>query len=136
MDLTIPTCNSPECTVTLVPRTCMGRRGDRTVTFEGHGWRCSRCADPDTGLPGLDFLDGQLLMRNEAALAAAWMARYGEPLPPSGRPGRKPEQPRTERLAVMLTEDEVRRIDASRGERSRSEFVRDAIDQRLGKRSA
>ena len=27
-----------------------------------------RKIDPDTGLPGLDFLDGQLLMRNEAAL--------------------------------------------------------------------
>lgn len=134
MDLTTPACNHPDCVVTLVPRIGMGRRGDRTVTYEGHGWRCSRCADPDTGQPPLEFVDPQLMKRNEAALAAAWRAKYGEDLPPSGRPGRKTEQPRTERVAVLLTPEELDRIDARRGARSRSDFLREVITQALPSR--
>jgi hypothetical protein len=87
MDLTTPACNHPDCVVTLVSRACMGRRGDRTVTYEGHGWRCSRCADPDTGRPPLEFVDAQLMGANEAALARAWHDKYAEQLPPSGRAG-------------------------------------------------
>jgi hypothetical protein len=105
----------------------MARRGDRTVVYEGQGWRCSRCTDPDTGKPPLEFVDAQLMASNETRLAAAWWAKYHEPLPPSGRPGRKTDNPRTERVAVLLTADELDRVDARRGGRSRSEFLREII---------
>lgn len=127
MDLTTPACNCPDCVVTLVPRTCMGRRGERTVAYEGHGWRCSRCADPDTGQPPLEFVDAQLITANEAALARAWREKYAEDLPLSGRPGRKTNNPRSERVAVLLTPEELDRIDARRGSRSRSDFLREVI---------
>jgi len=114
----------------------MGRRGDRTVKYEGHGWRCSRCTDPDSGQAPLEFVDAQLMKANEAALAAAWQAKYGEDLPPSGRPGRKTDNPRTERVAVLLTPEELERVDARRGARSRSQFLREVIDEGLRRRSA
>lgn len=136
MDLTTPACNHPDCAVTLVPRTCMGRRGDRTVTYEGRGWRCSRCADPDTGQPPLEFVDAQLVKANEAALAHAWRDKYDEELPPSGRPGRKTDNPRTERVAVLLTPEELDRVDARRGSRSRSDFLREVIERGLHARRA
>lgn len=136
MDLTPPPCNHPDCVVTLVPRTCMARRGERTVTTEGQGWRCSRCADPDTGQRPLEFVDARLQQANEAALARAWREKYAEELPPSGRPGRKTDTPRTERVAVLLTPEELDRVDAKRGGRSRSEFLREVIEEGLKKRSA
>ncbi len=136
MDLSVPTCNHPECVPALVTRACTGRRGTRTVAYEGHGWRCSRCADPDTGEAPLEFVDAQLMHRNEEALRAAWRQKFGEELPPSGRPGRKTDQPRTERVAVLLTTEDLDQIDAWRGGRSRSEFVRDIIETSLRRRSA
>lgn len=136
MDLTPPPCNHPDCVVALLPRTCMARRGDRTVTYEGHGWRCARCADPDTGQPPLEFVDAQLQQANEAALARAWREKFAEDLPPSGRPGRKTDTPRTERVAVLLTPDELGRVDANRGGRSRSEFLREVIQDGLKRCSA
>jgi hypothetical protein len=136
MDLKPPTCNHPDCVVVLVPRHCTGRRGDRTATYDGHGWRCTHCADPDSGDPPLDFVDAQLMKANAAALAAAWRAKYGEDLPPSGRPGRKTDHPKTERVAVLLTPEELDRVDARRGARSRSEFLRDVITRGLHTRRA
>jgi len=136
MDLTPPPCNHPDCVVTLVPRACMARRGDRTVSYEGYGWRCAHCADPDTGQPPLEFVDARLMAANEAALARAWREKYGEELPPSGRPGRKTDAPRTERVAVLLTPEELDRVDAQRGGRSRSEFLREVIQDGLERRSA
>ena len=131
MDLTIPTCNYPDCVVSLVTRNCMGRRGERTISYEGHGWRCERCADPETGQAPLEFVDAQLLKANEAEMAAAWRAKFGEDLPPSGRPGRKSDNPRSERVAVLLTPEELDRVDARRGARSRSEFLREVIARGL-----
>jgi len=61
---------------------------------------------------------------------------YGEELPPSGRPGRKTDNPRTERVAVLLTPEELDRVDAKRGGRSRSEFLREVIQDGLKRRSA
>jgi hypothetical protein len=90
-----------------------------------------RCADPDTGQPPLEFVDAQLIEANEAALAVAWRDKHGEELPPTGRPGRKTDAPRTERVAVLLTPDELERVDARRGSRSRSDFLREVIAQGL-----
>lgn len=136
MDLNTPTCNHPECVVTLFTRPAMGRRGERTIAYEAQGWRCSRCADPDTGQPPLEFVDAQLMKANESALATAWRDRYGEEIPPSGRPGRKTDAPRTERVAVLLTPEELDRVDVRRGDRSRSDFLREVIARGLNARRA
>jgi hypothetical protein len=134
MDVITPVCNHPDCVVTLVPRASVGRRGLRTAAYEAHGWRCSRCADPDTGDPPLEFVDAQLMRANQAALARAWEEKYNEVLPPSGRPGRKTANPRTERVAVLLTPEELDRVDARRGSRSRSDFLREVIERGLDAR--
>lgn len=136
MDLIPPTCNHPDCRVRLETRTAMARRGDRTATYEALGWRCDRCADPDTGQPPLEFVDVQLMRVNDIALAAAWERKYGETLPASGRPGRKTDAARTERVAVLLTREELERVDSRRGAKSRSEFLREVISERLTGRQA
>lgn len=46
--------------------------------------------------------------------------------PPGQKPGRKPAEPLDERVVAMLSKAELARLDAARGERSRSEFLRDA----------
>lgn len=131
MDLITPTCNHPDCVITLVQRDCMGRRGDKTVAFKGLGWRCTQCLDPENEAAPLEFVDVQLMQHNDAALSAAWEARYNEPLPPSGRPGRKVLEARSERVAVLLTPAEIANVDTHRGDRSRSEFLREMIIQAL-----
>lgn len=136
MDLKPPTCAHPDCIVVLENRLAMARRGDRTVAYEARAWRCDRCADPDSGLPPLEFLDAPLMAANDAALAAAWREKYGEHVPESGRPGRKTDAPKTERVAVLLTPDELAAVDAQRLGRSRSEFLREMIAERLHRRSA
>jgi hypothetical protein len=49
----------------------MARRREHTVAYESQFWRCDRCADPDTGLPPLEFLDAPLIAANDRALAVA-----------------------------------------------------------------
>jgi hypothetical protein len=107
MELKPPTCNHFDCVVTLHGRPAMARRGAHTVAYEAHVWRCDRCSDPDTGRPPLEFLDAQLIAANDAALATVWREKYGEEIPATGRPGRKTEAPRTERVAVLLTPEEL-----------------------------
>ena len=131
MDLIPPRCNAPECIVTLQTRTAMARRGDRTLTYPARYWRCDRCADPETGEPPLEFLDAAVMSANDEVLSHAWQEKYAEMIPASGRPGRKTETPLTERVAVLLTPEELRRVDAGRGPRSRSEFLRDVIRKGL-----
>ncbi len=63
--------------------------------------------------------------------AQAWREKYGEEIPATGRPGRKTETPLTERVAVLLTPEELGRVDARRGRRSRSEFLREVISKGL-----
>ncbi len=131
MDLTPPTCNTPDCVVTLHTRNAMARRGERTLAYAAEFWRCDRCADPDTGEPPFEFLDMRLLSANDEALASAWRGKYGEVIPATGRPGRKTEAPLTERVAVLLTPEELGRVDERRGKRSRSDFLREVIRKGL-----
>lgn len=72
------------------------------------------------------FVDPSLIDANRALAEAAWREHYGEPLPPAQKPGRKPIAPLEERVIAMLSKAELARLDAARGERSRSEFLRDA----------
>jgi hypothetical protein len=68
---------------------------------------------------------------NDAALAAAWEQKYGEPVPATGRPGRRTDSPRTERVAVLLTPHELARLGEARGQTTRSEFVRALVTRGL-----
>ena len=136
MDVNVPTCNYAECRPQLVARACTGRRGARTVGYQGLGWRCDRCSNPETGFPPLEFIDAQLAQRNEEALRVAWRATFGEDLPASERQGRMSDAARSERVAVLLTTEDLEQIDLWRGDRSRSEFVRDIVATSLRRRSA
>ena len=131
MALKTPACNHPDCPVSLQERPAAARRGPRTVTYVARVWSCGRCADPDTGSPPLEFLDAQLVAFNDEALGRAWREKYGEDIPASGRPGRKTEEPKTERVAVLLTAEDMELVDSKRGPRSRSEFLREVIEDRL-----
>ena len=101
------------------------------MTYPAFFWRCDRCADPDTGEPPLEFLDASVMSANDEALAQAWREKYAEEIPATGRPGRKTETPLTERVAVLLTPEELGTVDARRGRRSRSEFLREVISKGL-----
>ncbi|MFH1466888.1 MAG: hypothetical protein ABIO70_21065 [Pseudomonadota bacterium] len=136
MDLKTPACNHPDCPVALQERPATARRGPRTVTYVARVWSCGRCADPDSGVPPLEFLDAQLVALNDEALGRAWREKYDEDLPASGRPGRKTDEPKTERVAVLLTSEDMELVDANRGSKSRSEFLREVISERLHQRTA
>jgi Ribbon-helix-helix protein, copG family len=88
-------------------------------------WSCERCRDPDTG-EAMRFVDASLSGVNHALADDAWREHFGEPLPPGQKPGRKAAAPLEERVIAMLSKSELARLDAARGERSRSEFLRDA----------
>ena len=132
MALNLPDCHGPSCVVSLQSRPAMARRGGRTVAYVAQVWRCDRCADPTTGEAPLEFMDAQLIAANDAALAAEWRAKYGEDIPASGRPGRPTDALKSERVAVLLTREELERLDAQRGARSRSEFLREVVANMLG----
>ncbi len=137
MAMTSPPCAHGACAATLHTRTGMARRGDRVVSYEAQLWRCDQCGDPATGASPLEFLDASLLRKNDEALAEAWAEKFGEALPASGRPGRRTDAARTERVAVLLTPEELARVDEARGEVPRSQFVRSLVAAGLrGRHSA
>lgn len=86
-------------------------------------WECADCADPFTGQQPFRFADVALMKWTDARAAELWQERFGEPLPPSER-GRHPGPHRTMRIPVLLTPDEVARLDEVRGDLTRSEFFR------------
>jgi hypothetical protein len=136
MAMTPPPCAHGACAATLHTRTAMARRGDRVVSYEAQLWRCDRCGDPVTGASPLEFLDAQLMRANDGTLARAWLEKFGEALPASGRPGRRTDAARTERVAVLLTPEELARVDEARGDLTRSEFVRSLVAGGLRERHA
>jgi hypothetical protein len=71
------------------------------------------------------------MLLNDEALGQAWREKYGENIPVSGRPGPKTDAPKTERVAVLLAAEDMALLDARRGERSRSEFIRQIIVERV-----
>ena len=97
------------------------------MAYEARVWRCDHCTDLETGESPFEFLDAQLMAANDAALATAWRNKYGDEVPATGRPGRKTDAARTERVAVLLTAAELDHVDAKRGSRSRSDFLREMI---------
>lgn len=100
------------------------RRGPRVVSVKTKHWRCpSDCQGPDGSRPFL-FEDPQLLRANDEAARAAWQRTFDEEMPLPKRPGRKPEEPRGERVQVLLSRREREALDRTRGSRSRSEVLR------------
>ncbi len=50
-------------------------------------WECTGgCADPGDGASPFQFADLPLMEWDGAHAAAVWLARFGEPMPPSARP--------------------------------------------------
>lgn len=118
-------CGNP---ATLVPRAARFRRGDRVLAMEGWIWECtSGCADPMDGSLPYQFTTFELMSWEDARAREEWKTRFGEPMPPSRR-ARLPDDQRSLRVSLLLTPDEAERLDRLRGEMSRSEFLRKAID--------
>jgi hypothetical protein len=100
------------------------RRGNRVLSVEVEHWECAQgCLDED-GASIFRFEDQDQLRRNDETIRAAWLARFGEAMPPARRPGRKPPEPRDVRVQVLLTASEAAAIDRARGGVPRSEYIR------------
>lgn len=126
MNPTHPTsCVHGDCAARLEDSSVRVRRGERVLAVPQQAWLCERCRDPDTG-EAMRFVDPSLIEVNRGLADAAWREHFGESLPPGQKPGRKPAEPLEERVIAMLSKAELARLDVARGERSRSEFLRDA----------
>jgi hypothetical protein len=121
--MTPKSCAAAACGAVLCERPTQIRRGDRVADYVRGIWRCDACEGVDGERP-YEFVDAVLGRRNDGAARAAWVAKFGEELPPARPPGPKPEVPRTERLTVLLTPGELAEIDRARGAATRSDFVR------------
>lgn len=119
-------CQNAPCVATLEEHTVHIRRGDKTIEAPRWYWRCLTCKDPIEDGP-YEFVDSALMDRNDAAARDGWVRKFAESLPAARRPGRKPEEPKTERVTVLLTPSEVKVLDRKRGDRTRSEFIRGAV---------
>ena len=126
-----PYCNRP---AVLATRTSRYRRGDRVLAVEAKNWECaSGCAGPNGEQP-FRFEDPLLMVENDRVARGAWLDRFHEEMPPTGRPGRKTEEPRNVRVQVLFTSSEEEAIDAVRGDLPRSEFLRREVLRGLRKR--
>ena len=118
-------CPEGTCVANLTDSSLRVRRGERVLAVPQKIWTCERCRDPDSG-ESSRFVDPSLREVNLALADMAWREHFGEPLPPGQKPGRKTAEPVEERVITMLTKSDLVRLDAARGARSRSEFLRDA----------
>lgn len=126
-DLIPSTCPGCGAEAHLVPKLVRFRRRDHILPVESWSWECpGSCPDPVTGERPLRFADQPLMEWEEAEARAAWPARFGEPMPPSER-GKHPGPHRTVRVPVMLTPAEAARLDEIRGDKTRSDFLRQTI---------
>ena len=117
------------CTATLYERMMQIRRGTRVLEVPRAFWRCSVCRDPITGSP-LEVVDAVLAARNEEVARLEWRNRFGEELPAPLPPGRRLGKAREQRVTILLTDDEVADLDRLRGQRTRSEFIRETMLRR------
>lgn len=125
MDFEAPACPYCQEPAILSSRVTRYRRGQRELPVKTGYWECpSGCEGPDGSMP-FCFEDPQLLRANDEKTRAAWLDRFGEPMPPSRRPGRKPAERRSTRVQVRLTPSERLQLDRDRGDASRSAFLRD-----------
>lgn len=128
-----PTCPFCKAPATLHERETRYRRDDQVLAVQTWTWACSTgCADPDTGDQPFRFVDPHLMRWNDQQAKEAWLARFGAPMPPSRRGQRRGEK-RTVRVPVMLTPSEAEQLDRIRGDTSRSEFLREALQPKKRK---
>lgn len=126
-DLTPPDCPYCRKPASLEPTSTRYRRGNRTVTVPGWTWQCSDgCEHPDAPGAAFRFSDSALMRWTDGEAARLWQLEFGEAMPPSRR-GKRRAPKRSVRVPVMLTEAEAKRLDRLRGDRTRSEFLRDAL---------
>jgi hypothetical protein len=86
-------------------------------------WACvTGCPDPN-GDP-FEFEDVDLMRKNGDKARVLWLERFGEPMPASKPPGRKPDERRQVRVPLLLTESEADALDRERGDVPRSEYIR------------
>ena len=131
-DVAAQSCPYCEVEARLVERTVRFRRGRRVLSVEVREWECpNACAGPDGERP-FRFQDPALMRHNEQVARAAWLQRYGEPMPARRLPGRKTTAHRRVRVPVLLTTEEVARLDRLRGSMSRSAYLRRALDGEAG----
>lgn len=125
MTETMPT-NCPFCgaAATLIDREFRVRRGDRVVAALLPSWECRNGCTNEAGTAPFRFANQALAPLERARMEAAWLAAFGEALPPATAPGRKPVERRSVPVHVLLTPTEVKLLDRLRGARSRSEFIR------------
>lgn len=122
--LPIPACPYCGTPARLVERTFRVRRGHRVLPVETWIWQCAApCAGDEPGRGPFRFTDPGLSAVHDGAIRAAWLARFGEPLPPSER-GSRPSEARQHRFQLLLTDAEWAEIEARRGVESRAAYVR------------
>src|SRR4051812_44719749 len=93
-----PSCSGCGKPASLVPKVTRFRRGDRVLPFDGFVWQCpSGCAAPADGSTPYQFSNFELMEWEEEHAAAAWQARFGEPMPAPQR-SRRPDEQRTVRV--------------------------------------
>lgn len=116
-----PFCGAPAVAGT---REAHYRRGDKVIKLHVQHWECSGDCTSADGQGPYRFEDPQLLRLNDETARRVWLEQFDEPMPAAGRPGRKVNEKRGNRVSVLLSDTEVARLDALRGEESRSEFLR------------
>ncbi len=101
-------CENGACEASLEDTSVRIRRGERVLDVPQRLWSCAHCRDPDTG-GAQRFTDPSLREINQALADAAWREHDAEPLPPGGRPRRKPAEPLEERGVALLSRSELNR---------------------------
>ena len=108
------------------------RRGTRVLPVETAYWECTASCDAETGEVPFTFEDAELMRANDAAARAAWLEKYGEPMPKAKRPGRRSDVPRPRRVPVMMSDEELALLDRLRGGLSRGAFIRKVLQEAKG----
>ena len=128
-ELPPPSCSGCGRPAHLVARATRFRRGERVLLFDGWIWECpSGCPDPGSGDVPYQFSTFTLMEWEEEQARLLWRERYGEPMPPSQR-AHSPQRQRRVRVPVLLTSAEAERLDRARGNRTRSEYLRLALEE-------
>lgn len=111
-------------------------RGENSVVVDSRYWSCAYPAPEGAEPVVVEWVDADQARAAELAAAAAWVEKYGEPMPAAKRPGRKPAEPKEEKVLLLLSAAELGRLDAACGDLSRNDFIRQAIQEKLGRLAA
>jgi len=93
------TCSRCRGPATLMSHPLRVTRGERSLTVQVPHWECPTCIGPDTGEAPFCWIDQQQMQEGEDLVDAAWLAHFGEPMPPRKKPSSKPGEPKGARLS-------------------------------------